>query len=262
MARIRLIHWNADEAMERAHVLEWLGHEVEAGPFDPRAFDELKLRPPDAFVVDLSRIPSQGRDVGILLRSSPVTRPVPLIFVEGDPEKVEGVRALLPDATFATYLRIAEALRHALAKPIESPVVHRSRLAGYSGTPLPKKLGIKPGSVVVLVGAPRGFEGTLGELPDAARITRRLPVHSDLVLWFVRSKRDVGKDMKRMVPRAEGGGLWILWTKRASGIVSDVSEKTVRASGLAAGLVDFKVASIDATWSGLRFSRRARKKKA
>lgn len=126
--------------------------------------------------------------------------------------------------------------------------------AGYSGTPLPQKLGIKAGSSVALVDAPRGFEATLGALPDGARV-RRGARAADLVVWFVTSRRDLDGRVAR-IAGLTWAGLWIAWPKKASGVASDVSEDVVRRVGLASGLVDYKVCAIDATWSGLKFARR------
>lgn len=127
--------------------------------------------------------------------------------------------------------------------------------AGYSGTPLPKKLGVRAGSRVVLLGAPEGFRDALGELPAGARLAARGA--GDVAVLFARSR----SDLERRLPAAEramgaGGRLWIAWPKQASGVATDLREGAVREAGLAAGLVDYKVAAIDATWAGLCFARR------
>lgn len=141
---------------------------------------------------------------------------------------------------------------------VESPAVPGA-MAGYSGTPLPKKLGIRPGDRVVLSGAPRGFAGTLGELPEGARTTPRMSAGAAVILLFVRSKAQLHARLPRAeAALAEGGKLWIVWPKKASGVPSDLSEAVVRAAGLARGLVDYKIAAVDATWSGLCFARRTR----
>lgn len=126
--------------------------------------------------------------------------------------------------------------------------------AGYSGTPLPKKLGIKPGTTVLLVGAPRGWEPTLGELPEDVVVRRGSIAKADMILWFTSSAKELRAGVRKAA-RSFGGGLWIAWPKKASGVATDLSEDVVRTTGLAAGLVDFKVCAIDATWSGLRFAR-------
>ncbi len=125
--------------------------------------------------------------------------------------------------------------------------------AGYSGTPLPKKLGVKEGSRVAWLGAPEGFDAVIGELPAAVTVVRRLGGHLDVLVQFVRARseleRRIGKLREAMFP---DGAAWIAWPKRASGVPTDVTEDVVREIALANGLVDVKVAAIDATWSGLK----------
>jgi len=130
-------------------------------------------------------------------------------------------------------------------------------MAGYSGTPLAKKLGIKPDHVVALLGAPAGFERTLDGLPTGVRFTARAAGSPDLVVWFATSRRAVDgriADVARLI--TDGRGLWVAWPKKASGVKTDLTEDVVRGAGLAHGLVDYKVCAIDATWSGLKFARR------
>lgn len=256
MPRIRLIHWNADEAAERAARLADGGLDVDHALLDPSGLRALRADPPDAVVIDLSRLPSHGRDLGAALRQTRATRRIPLVFVGGAPAKVARVRELLPDAVFTDWPGVYQALAQAMAHPPTDPVVPGSSLAGYSGTPLPRKLGVKPGYAVALVGAPDDFERTLGELPPDVTLRRRAQGRCDLIVWFVGSRRDLGRRVARYGAKAGAGGLWICWPKKASGVVSDLSERVVRETGLAHGLVDYKIASIDPTWSGLRFTRR------
>jgi hypothetical protein len=127
-------------------------------------------------------------------------------------------------------------------------------VAGYSGTPLPRKLGIKPGHRVLLLRAPDGFEAsTLGELPDGITVARSARGRADVIVAFFDRRAELTKRLpmlrKLMEPAA---GLWIAWPKRSSGVETDVTEDVVRELGLANRLVDNKVAAIDATWSGLR----------
>ena len=178
------------------------------------------------------------------------------MFAGGDPAKVARVRELLPDAVYTDWAGIRTSLAGAMAHPPPNPVVPASNLAGYSGTPLPRKLGIKPGYAVALVGAPEGFERTLGEMPPDVTLRRRAQGRCDLIVWFVGARRDLERRTARYGAKAGAGGLWICWPKKASGVVSDLSERVVREAGLARGLVDYKVAAIDQTWSGLRFARR------
>lgn len=135
--------------------------------------------------------------------------------------------------------------------------------SGYSGTPLPRKLGIKPGSRLALVGAPEDLGETLGELPDGVVIRRRAQGPCDVIVaWFTSAVELEGRlpALKRALDPA--GGLWIAWPKRLSGVPTDLGEGFVREAGLAAGLVDNKVCAIDETWSGLRFVYRVRDRPA
>ena len=126
--------------------------------------------------------------------------------------------------------------------------------AGYSGTPLPKKLEIKEGSRVATVGAPADFARTLGTLPAGARLHRGLTGQRTLTIWFVTSRRPLEGDLRRVMPGRDDGSLWVAWPKKASGVKTDVTEDVLREVILPHGLVDRKVCAIDATWSGLLFS--------
>ena len=131
--------------------------------------------------------------------------------------------------------------------------------AGYSGTPLPKKLGIKAGHRVLLDGAPAGFEeDLLVPLPDDVVVHRRAGrAPYDVVVAFRPDAASLGRDFERDIARTTtAGGLWIAWPKKSSGIVTDITEDVVRERALAAGVVDVKVCAIDATWSGLKLVRR------
>lgn len=137
-------------------------------------------------------------------------------------------------------------------------------MAGYSGTPLARKLGIKDGASVALMAAPAEFEQALDGLPDGVALQRdsRGRGSFDVIVLFVSDRAAL---RKRFAPAAkrlrENGGLWIAWPKKASGIVTDVDEGAVRRFGLDAGLVDNKVCAIDEIWSGLRFVIRVKDRK-
>lgn len=257
MPRIRLIHWKAAEAQPRVALLEAAGYEVayEDRLADPQSLmRDLRNAPPDAIVIDLTRLPSHGRDAALALRQTRSTRHVPLVFAEGDPEKVEHLRKILPDAVYTSWSHIRSALKRAIAHPPQYPIKPYSVMEGYSGTPLPKKLGIKPGAVVALVGAPDDFPATLGAIPDGVQFRNKPGAPASLTLWFLRSRRDLDRSIAKMV-RCEGP-VWMIWPKKASGVETDLTQQDVREVGLTAGLVDYKVCAVDATWSGLLFKRR------
>lgn len=129
-----------------------------------------------------------------------------------------------------------------------------SLMAGYSGTPLPRKLGIKPGAHVLLVNPPDVFQTTLGELPEGVTLSSAATELHDLLLFFTASRSELANRFDALAAALQpAGSLWVAWPKKASGVPTDLTENAVREIGLAAGWVDVKVCAIDATWSGLRF---------
>ena len=122
--------------------------------------------------------------------------------------------------------------------------------AGYSGTPLPKKLGIKPGHRVALLGAPDGFHL---ELPEDVTVKRRAAGKADVILSFHTSRAELERKLPALRALMEpAAGLWIAWPKRASKVPTDITEDVLREIALPTGLVDNKVCAVDETWSGLR----------
>ena len=126
--------------------------------------------------------------------------------------------------------------------------------AGYSGTPLPKKLEIKENTRVATVGAPADFGKTLGKLPPGAKVHKGVAAPHDLTIWFVTSRKQLEGDLRKVAPAKGEGSLWVAWPKKASGVKTDVTEDVLREVILPHGLVDRKVCAIDETWSGLLFS--------
>ncbi len=256
--RLVLIHWNADEADPELRLLRDAGFAVDLRAPDGVAdIRLLRDEPPIAFVIDLTRLPLKGRDVAVHLRGWKATRDVPVVFVGGEADRVERVRQSLPELTYASTEGLVRAIERALDAPPVSP--RRGIFDPYAGTPLPKKLGIREGTVVALVGAPEGMEETIGAQPPGARLQRRLGGH-DLTLWFVRSRSELEKDAASMAASVGPAGLWIAWPKKSSGVATDLDQSIVQEAGLTTGLVDYKVASIDQTWSGLLFTKRRAKK--
>ena len=126
-------------------------------------------------------------------------------------------------------------------------------MSGYSGTPLPKKLGIQEGHRVELVAAPSYLEELLGDLPAGVTLLRQARPPYDVVLLFVTERRVLARRLPELAAKMDrAGGLWVCWPKRASGVATDVTEDTVRDVALPLGLVDNKVCAVDETWSGLR----------
>jgi hypothetical protein len=128
------------------------------------------------------------------------------------------------------------------------------RMAGYSGTPLPKKLGIQDGTTVALVAAPAGFARALVPLPDGVEVREQARGKLDVIVFFATRERELARRLPVMARALRpNGGLWVAWPKKASCVATDLTFDPVQQTGLDCGLVDNKVCAIDDTWSALRF---------
>jgi len=127
-------------------------------------------------------------------------------------------------------------------------------MAGYSGTPLIKKLGIKANSHIAVINAPVNFLNELGSLPHKCTVVSRLIGPLDFVLLFVSAQRELDKQFKVLAKKITTDGMiWVGWPKKTSGVATDLSFDVVQKIGLQCGLVDVKICAIDDTWSGLKF---------
>lgn len=136
-------------------------------------------------------------------------------------------------------------------------------MAGYSQTPLAKKLGIKEGFRVALINAPRNFEATLSGMPDNVKFITRAAKELDLIVLFVSTERVLATDFSKFAARLVANGMiWIAWPKKSSGVETNLTFDRVQKIGLAAGLVDVKICAIDEIWSGLKFVYRVKDRAA
>ena len=127
-------------------------------------------------------------------------------------------------------------------------------MAGYSGTPLVKKLGIKGDDRVLLANPPEGFESEIRAMAPGTNFVSESRAPLDVILLFVKSAKDLEAQFKRIAKKLrQAGGFWVAWPKKSSGLATDLSFDAVQRVGLAAGLVDNKICAINETWSGLRF---------
>lgn len=253
---VHLVHWDPVDARARVAALTALGHAVTwlDGVTGTPLMRALRASGADLFLLDLSRRPSHSREVAMALRRSPATRATPIVAAGGDAEAVARLRALLPDVPCAAWGRMRTVLPKALRTAPAAPIVPREHL--LSGRPLAQKLGLAAGDRMAVVAAPPGFGTQLEPLPDGARLRATADRSATRFLWFVRSRRELDAAVARLAALVTTQVAWLAWPKAASGTPTDVNGNHVREAGLAAGLVDFKVCSIDPTWSGLAFTRR------
>jgi CheY-like chemotaxis protein len=256
MANVVLVHWNEQEAKERARALKALGFNATI-LFDPEkhSLAEIREHPPELFLIDLSRLPSQGREIAGHFRRAKATRNVPILFLGGDAERVKTARKLIPDAEFALWDEIRAAIKRAIKNAPRHPVVP-STMASYSASALPKKLGIRDNCSVMLINAPNRFERKLDPLPAYTKIVDD-PKDANVAIVFAMSLAELARDLPSLANALpDKSALWIAWPKKASGVKTDLDGNIVREFGLDADWVDYKVCAIDETWSGLCFARR------
>ena len=137
-------------------------------------------------------------------------------------------------------------------------------MAGYSGTPLPQKLGIKPGLTIVAINAPENYHRLLGTIPEGVTFSDRLKADSPFVHVFVTKRSELANRLPVLREKiADTGTVWVSWPKRSAGVPTDVTEDVIRDVALPIGFVDVKVCAIDETWSGLKLMvRRENRKRA
>ncbi len=260
MTGLVVIHWKAEEVPERLERLKAAGHSAEA--WDPRlpgAMGRYRSHPPAAIIIDLTRLPSHGRACASALRQQTAYRHVPLVFAGGAPEKVAETRNVVPDATYAAWEEIDGAIRRAVSLPAAEPVVPEELVCRPS-TPLARKLMIGRGAIVALRGAPAGFERQLEPLPPGVDVRRSSRGKPDVVLLFVRRKAELSAALNGICSASGAGSrMWVVWPKRASGHRSDLTPVEIREVLAGGGLVDYKICSVDATWSGMLFGRSRKK---
>jgi hypothetical protein len=258
MLRIRLVCWKEELAQERAKILKKAGFDVDASPFNPAGMiTRLRENPPSLMLIDLDRLPSHGLAIAVMLRNSKSMRHLPIVFAGGAAEKVARVRQEVADGIFTDWAKVGSAVKSAMKKAPSVSAQPAPLMQRYAGSPLAKKLDLKPGIKAVLIGAEEGFIELLGDLPESVELQTRVSAETKLMLWFVRSSHELAHAFEiagaRMLP---GCSLWIIYPKKAGRYKVDFNQNDVRAVGLTAGLVDYKICAVDADWSGMKFARR------
>jgi hypothetical protein len=248
MTRVLVIHRETLEATAWAARLRELG--FDASPYmslGAKGFRGIRQDPPHAILIDLTRLPSYGKAVGVLLREQKSLRAIPLVFVEGDPDKAAQVRAVLPDAVCTVWAKAAAAIRKAIRQAPREALPPRD-----SGTPLLTKLGIAGESCVALLHPPEGFQ-----LPGV--IPRKQVGEADVVMVFCRTAVALGLQLPALAAMMrKGRRVWVLWPKKTSAMESDLTMPRIRQMASPFGLVDYKVCAVDATWSAMTLGKRRR----
>jgi len=254
MRTVKLLSWHEDIAAKAAS-LRQRGLKIDAAPLNktPGLIGELAHLNPAVLVLDLDKLPSNSREIAEALRSSKSAHHIPILFAGGQPEKTERLRSENPNACYATWAEAPRALANLLQHPPSTPAAAPPR--NFSSTPLLKKLGISASMEVALIAAPDAFEEFLGDLPENTVFTSRIRPTTSLALCFIRSLADLAATLDLLTLRLPGQvSVWIVHPKRTARHPVDFNQNHVRDHALAAGLVDYKVCSIDNDWSALKFA--------
>jgi hypothetical protein len=256
MAKVRLFHWRAEEAKELIRQLNHAGYEVEyPGEKENGSFRSLRQGGFHAAVLNLTRLPSHARYVAMEIRAHKATRHLPMVFVDGDPAKLERIQRELPDAVFTARAKLIAVLKR--VKPVENPAPATSMMASYAGRTTGQKMGFKAGSRIAVIDAPRDYAKAIGDLPAGASFEEDPTGVLPFTLWFVHDRETYLASLPRMRKLAQAKSrLWVVWPKAASkkGAGSGVTQTLIRESAIAVGLVDYKICSVDETWSAMVFA--------
>jgi hypothetical protein len=252
---IRLVSWSED-ASKHAKELETGGFRVDASPLEStRLIGKIAEMAPAAVVIDLDRKPSHGKAVGVVLTKAKSTRAIPLVFAGGPEEKAAHIHGDLPAAIFTTWAKAPAAVKRAIVNP---PVVQRPKayMEQWAGRTLAKKLDLKPGMTVALIGAPDGFTELLGDPPEGIEFREEISRAAKMVIWFVRSAAELEEFGFMSARLMKGVAFWVMHPKVSGKLRADFTQLDVRRAANDVGMVDYKVCSVDEDWSGLKIGRK------
>ena len=255
---VRLVCWDEDLARQRLESLAGCGVEIDGSPFKVSGLiGHFKRLAPAAVLIDLDRKPSYGSAVAGMLRQSPSTRHLPIVFAGGAPDKLPRIRQELPDAVFVEWKDAGKALKKAAARPLLNPVTPAPYMERFKASSLAAKLGLKPDLKLAVIAPPEGFEELVGDWPEGAEIQPKFTAKTELAIWFVRSAREMVAVADHLgVHLRKGVSAWICYPKQAGRYKVDFNSFDLRAACLEVGLVDYKICSVDADWSGMKFTRK------
>lgn len=253
MARVRLIHWKSAESGPLIDILRKAGHDVEyEEKFTSKLLPVIRAAPPQVFVLDLSRMPSHSRYVAAAFRQSPKTRHVPIVFVDGEPEKVALIRGQFPDALFAALAKVPSTIKAAMKLKPVSPVAP-GRLFSYHPRTAAQKMGIAKNARIGVIDGPRDYERVIGAVADGVEFVEGAQPDCTMLIWFVTDPDTYIEMLPRMRVLLSKSKLrlWVLWKKGGTTRSGAVTQPLIREAGQEFGLVDYKICAVDKSWSGI-----------
>lgn len=262
MANIFYLHWHEAEAAKHVKPLTAAGHRVRVHSNIEKTAD-FGPTPSDAFVISLDRLPSHGRAVAAVLWEAKNRRSIPVVFVGGAADKVNATKAIFPSATYCSRNELLDVVHRIVAGDIEVPaeaMVRRPSTSGYSGKPLPLKLGLADGQRVAFLHEPDDWDSIIGPMPADAKRFSKPAANLDLAVLFVTRANVLATEFPKLTTRmALKGMIWVSWPKKSAKVPTDVDENVIREVCLSENWVDVKVCAVSEIWSGLKFLRRRKK---
>jgi hypothetical protein len=235
---VRVIHWKEEEAQPLLKACRGAGFDVEYQAGDGGAITRaIRTKPPEVLVIDLSRLPSHGREV---------------VFANGDAEKVDGVRERLPDATYSETGKVAAAIKRlAKSAPKRNLAMPPAMMERSGKKSAVEKLGIIAGATVAIAEPPRDFPELLGTLPGKVEFAED---DAPLTLWFVHDRESLLNNLREIRAATARTKLWLLWRNGAKG--EALTQNALRETAREVGLVDYKICAVDDRWSAMLFARK------
>lgn len=247
---VRLFHVKAEEAEALVTLMTDAGYNVYyPGEREPSPYAKIKALEPVAVVIDLSRNPTHARYVGTEIRRHKGLRHIPIVFVDGDHERVKQARAILPDAVYTKRDRLKEALD--LLEPVSDPVVPAGTV--LSDRTAAEKLGIKADARVALIRPPIDYARVIGVLPAGAVLEEDPKEVLPLTLWFVSDLDEFLEGLRAMRKLAGKSRLWVVYPKQTGKKKKPedgLTQNVIREAARSVGLIDYKICSVDDTWTG------------
>lgn len=247
MARVRVLKWRDPGALLWA--VKNAGHQVD---FEVKpTISTVRKTSPEAIVIDLSITPARGRDWAVALRGRKSTRHIPIVFVDGEPEKVQKIRDLLPDAVYTTLDQVAKVVKRAIRKAPAAPVVPPQYMERWTARTTAQKMGIVAGTRVAVLDPPPDYARVLGEMPADVVLEEDPEEVLPVTIWFVRDTEEYVRALPRKRGLAARSKFWVVWPK---GQQDGINGNVIRETALQLGLVDYKICSVNEVWTAMVFA--------
>jgi hypothetical protein len=258
MPRVRLFHWREEEAKPLIAELRKAGFTVDYDSLPGSgSFRSMAERDTAAAVIDLTRLPSHGRAVAAELRARKTLRHIPIVFVDGAPEKVAAIRKELPDAIYTTRANLPAAIRSARAP---ADPVQPARMMDRRDRTTAQKMGIRENARVAVIDAPPGYAKVLGPMPAGVSLEEDPVETLPLTIWFVSRPEAYQAGLPGMRARMARTRLWVVYPKAGAKKTAEggVNQFFIRQQALALGMVDYKICSVNESWTGMLFTLKKR----